>query len=291
MWGKSILSILYLLVAVAYAVPAHYDSGDSAEDGIVYVFNLYAVRDTKTKHVAKMLNDDALIQIPAKFEPIGSMLLADTEEDEPFTMEEVSLFLERMGVTVEQLNDGDEPRVIEIKVDEDFDDFDIFQDFEETAKYLQDEGIILSMTLVNGSMIFSIEFDPAVKDADRHISLRDIGGVFEMEGYQVDYVTVGDSIKKVNIREPLPDDESKEILEHQTTKSSVEKKPERNENKIEKNEEKPKARKNELDEQFQMLDFTTRSEALNKIRRRRSSCPECKAVDILKAYVHEHERH
>ncbi|XP_063972014.1 uncharacterized protein LOC135159851 [Diachasmimorpha longicaudata] len=290
MSGKSILYILYLFVAVSYAVPAHYDSGDSAEDGIVYVFNLYAVRDTNTKNVAKILNGEALFQIPAKFEPIGSVLLVEEDESEPFTMEEVSSFLEMVGVTVEQLNDGDEPKVIEIKIADEFVDFNVLPDFEETAKRFQKEGIMVSVTLVNGTMNFSFESDPAVEHIDRDMTLQGIGELFEIEGYQVDYVVVGDMIRKVSIRTSFFDDESKELIEHPMGKSNVDKKSESKENKMGKAEEKPKARKNELDEQFQSLDFTTKSEAMNKIRRRRTACPECKAMDLLKTYIHQHER-
>ncbi|XP_011305484.1 uncharacterized protein [Fopius arisanus] len=290
MWGN-ILTVIYVFLAASSAVPANYDSDESGEDSLVYVVNIYAVRNTNTKNVAKMLTDETLMEIPAKFESIGSVLLPDGQE-EPVTMKEVQIFFETMGLSVKQLNEGDDPKVIEIKGDMSYDE--IFPDLEEIAISFLNDGLMCTIKFVNNSMIFMIEYNPGMED-NRHITLEEIVEALEMEGIDVEYETVDGSIIKVIITQPFDDDssESEESSESKesTTRAGVEGKPERKENKIERTEEKPMPRKNELDDQFKTLGFTTRSEALNKIRRRRSECQGCRAIDTLKTYLQEHSHH
>lgn len=202
-------------------------------------------------------------------EPVGMIVLADEDSDVPITLGEFSEIVEDMGMTVEKLNEGDELKVIEIKFDDmSMEDFDDFMSFEELIRVLKAEGILLELNEENSVRYIQVSFDERRKNPqDQPFTLEELAEFFEKEGYHVNMISTNGKITAIRIRiDEIPEDE--------IIKRPVDKKDDK---KIDKSEKK--------DDRFPALDYITKSDTLNKIRRRRSTCSECKTGSMIKDMI------
>lgn len=68
MWLSALAGLLYLLTTI-HGLPLNSNSDviETDENGIVYVFNMYAVKNVKSETVGKMLSQQKLEKMPAMF--------------------------------------------------------------------------------------------------------------------------------------------------------------------------------------------------------------------------------
>ncbi|XP_057326774.1 uncharacterized protein LOC130668475 [Microplitis mediator] len=306
-----LLGLLFFICAV-HATPVITNSDEnlnSQNDDLVYVFNIYAVRNMKTHEVAKIINQKPIEKVSTKFDSIGTFLIADPDGGEPFTLEEFGEFLEDWGATVEKLNDGKEASVIEVKFDQ-WDDYDEILDIEELMRVLRAEGIVMKITQEKDAIIFEIEFDETIKDPeDQPFTLKELAEFFRDEGLDVEAVGYDGVIKTVRMKFDLPEqateqddygvtektdrqlvtpkvvDDNDGVMQRKDHKINVI--DNSMDNAIERNFDKKLERKDEhFDDKFNVINFITRAR-----KRRSAGCgtAECRVGNLIKEIVNKYE--
>ncbi|XP_034934840.1 uncharacterized protein [Chelonus insularis] len=294
------------------------ESSSSDEDGIVYVLNLYAVRRSTVPKVARILNQKSIEKLPTFFEPIGTLLVADEESYEPFTMEQIKEFLDDEYLTVTKVDIGKDSNIYELQLgmQDEYESENFVAIFDELFKYLDEEGILIKMSIEGNKKVIEVKFDDSVKISDYLFSLEEFAEFFENEGITVETVKVHDEIRAVRLIFELPqtpnsektDRHNKEVSTTQRIDdriNEIEKKDDKlnevansqekksnkiPESKIEKNYIDKKEKYEPIEDQFLVHDFITRADSINKIRRRRSVCPECKINDLIKEFATKFEK-
>lgn len=222
------------------------------------------------------------------------MLFADDDADEPFTLDEFSEFLDESGATVEKLNPEPKSRVIEVKFDNDFDDMDEFVSFEELVKYLQAEGILIKVTDDDNGQVIEVEFDHTIRDPENQpFTLEELADFLEDDGFTVEVVKSNGQVARVRIIFATADEgkDDKDSEEPTTTKRNDEKPIEKKKidstvgNEVKSGDRKIEAKLERNEDKFVVHDFMTRTDSMNKIRRRRSACPECKTGYKIKEFI------
>ncbi|KAH0567308.1 hypothetical protein KQX54_008294 [Cotesia glomerata] len=307
MFQSNYLLGLLFVISVVRATPVTINSDDNQNGEVVYVFNIYSVRNMKTKEIAKMIDQKPLEKVSAKFDSIGTFMVADPEGNEPFTLEDFGDFIEQWGATVEKLNEGKELTVIEVKFDPDWEDYDEILDIEELMRALRAEGIIMTVTQDKDNIIFEIELDATIKDPeDQPFTLKELAEYFRDEGLNVEAVEYDGVIKTVRITFDLPE-QSTEQEDYQVTEKhdrqlvtpktveAPQKKDDRPykidnsmDNAIDRSFDKKMERKEEhFDDKFNMVNFITRT----RKRRSADACgtAQCQVGNLIKEIVNKHE--
>lgn len=201
------------------------------------------------------------------------VVLADEDSEVPITLGEFSDIVEDLGMTVEKLNDGDELNIIEIKFDDmSMEDFDDFMSFEELIRVLKAEGIILELNEENSSRFIQVAFDEKLKNYDdQPFTLDELADFFEKEGYTVDIIRANNKVMAIRIHvDDIPD-----VV---TTKQTS---PKKDNKKYDKNDKK--------DDHLSTFDHITKSDSMNKIRRRRTPCSECQTGTMIKNMIEKYK--
>ncbi|KAK0179075.1 hypothetical protein PV327_007900 [Microctonus hyperodae] len=298
MWLSALTGLLYLLTTL-HGLPLNADSDviETNENGIVYVFNMYAVKNVKSDTVGKILSQQKYEKMPGMFESIGSIVLAD-DDVEPITLNELAELLEEFGVEVDKIDDENDPKVIEVKFEYDFSEADYIITVEEIVRYLQAEGIIINISQEDNVRIFQVEFDESIKDpADQPFKLEELVDFFNDQGFEIEVITSDDKkVKGIKIKMELSeeDDEDTESLPNshkQNDEKVIEKKNEGRQNDLSipnANEVKIEHKNKHEEENIIPLDFVTKSDSFNRIRRRRFACPECKTGNLIKQFINNY---
>ncbi|KAK0093264.1 hypothetical protein PV326_013944 [Microctonus aethiopoides] len=301
MWLSALAGLLYLLTTI-HGLPLNSNSDviETDENGIVYVFNMYAVKNIKSETVGKMLSQQKLEKMPAMFESIGSIVMAD-DDVEPITLSELAELIEDFGITVDKIDDEKDPKVIEVKFDYDFGEADYILTAEEIVRYLQAEGIIININQEDDVRIFQVEFDESIKDpADQPFTLEELADYFMDQGLEIEVITSNDKkVKGIKIKMELSaedeDTEPSQSPPKQNDEKVIENNNEERQNELSipnandrNNDDKIEHKIKHDDENIIPLDFVTRSDSFNRIRRRRSACSECKTGNLIKQFINNY---
>ncbi|KAF7990291.1 hypothetical protein HCN44_000096 [Aphidius gifuensis] len=108
-------------VTLANELLPPFENNKTDKLGVVYIINLYAVRNATedNDNDEEVLNADITGKIPGILEPIATVLLILEEEDEnkPVSLDEFAKDLEDDGFKVERIGDDNEIKVIKIDMD------------------------------------------------------------------------------------------------------------------------------------------------------------------------------